>query len=156
MPDGFDLSMLSDMILPMLPIIGGVIVGLYAVARKSWKTEQTLREVHKEVCGTNDHPELGLKSQMNALTDRVSTLETQFGPFLKILEDSLSRLMIGGRPGNPIDTAMLGKIKLGFATVNEIEAFDGALVKEIEEKGPDALGVIVLRSWLALKKAERI
>ena len=154
MPDSFDLSMLTDMLLPMLPVIGGVIVALYAVARKSWKTEETLRDVHREVCGSADHPELGLVSQVKVLTTRVCTVETRFEPFLKVIEDSLSRMILGGVKGNPLDAAMLRKVKLGLASVEEIEAFDAALTKEIEENGSDALPLVVVRYWLALKKAE--
>lgn len=154
MSDGFDISMLTDMILPMLPVLGAIVVGLYAVARKSWKNEETLRDVHKEVCGTTDHPELGLVAQMTAIKDRVSTLETRFEPFLKVIDDSLARMMIGNVKGNPIDPAVLRKIKLGLATVAEIDAFDDELDKEIEEKGSEALPLVVVKYWVALKKAE--
>lgn len=144
----------TDLLWPMLPVIVTVVAAIYAVARKAWKNEDTLRDVHKEVCGTSDHPELGLVARVAALADRVTMLETRFEPFLKVIEDSLSRMMIGGVKGNPIDPAMLRKIKLGLATVQEIEAFDGALTKEIEEQGAEALPLVVVRYWVALKKAE--
>jgi hypothetical protein len=146
--------MITDMALPLIPILIGLVSALYVVARKSWKNEQTLRDVHKEVCGDREHPELGLVAQMAAVRLQVNTLRTQFEPFLKVLDDSLARMMTGGVKGNPIDVAMLRKIKFGHATLEEIEKLDAEIAQEIQEKGPDSLYLVMARYWLDLKKTE--
>jgi len=148
----------TDLILelwPLLPAIGSIITGLLLVAKKAWKNEATLNNLVEAVTGGEGQTDKGLVCMLAVLTKRVDTLTTQFGPFVELLNDSVSRMILGGIKGNPLDAIMLRKIKMGLATVEEIDAFDAEIAKEIETVGPDALPMTIVRYWLALKKAER-
>ena len=127
---------------PILTALAAVIAWVWRQGKSVGRAQDTLGDLKKEV------------SKIESMEKRLTIIETRFEPFLKMLEDSLSRMIIGDAKGNPLDPALLRKVKMGLASANEIDAFDGMLVKEIEEKGPEALSFVVVRSWLALKKAE--
>ena len=129
---------------PILTALAAIITWVWRQGKRVGQTQDTISDLKKEV------------SKIEGMEKRLTIIETRFEPFLKVLEDSLGRMIIGDAKGNPVDPALLRKVKMGLASVSEIDAFDDMLVKEIEQKGPAALSLIVLRSWLALKKAERL
>jgi hypothetical protein len=138
---------------PIVPAIGSIATALYVVAKKAWKNEATMATLVATVCGTKDRPELGLVDKLSDVVDRLSKLEVQFVPFIKMLDDSITRMMLGSK-GNPVDPVILRKIKMGVASVEEINKMDAEIAKDIEEQGPEAISLSVVRIWLALKKAE--
>ena len=127
---------------PILTALAAIIMWIWRQGKKVGKAQDTLSDLKKEV------------SKIEGMEKRLTIIETRFEPFLKVLEDSLGRMIIGNAKGNPLDPALLRKVKMGLASAKEIDAFDDMLVKEIEQKGPEALSFVVVRSWLALKKAE--
>jgi hypothetical protein len=136
---------------PIIPAMASIAAALYAVARKSIRTDECVKELVNIVEGKGEQK--GLLSTVVDLGLRLTILETRFDPFLKVVEDSLGRMVVGG---NPLDAGLLRKITMGLASIDEINKLDADIVKEIEEKGPEALSLVVVRYWLALKRAETI
>jgi len=137
-----DPASLAALLGPILTALAAILLWVWRQGKKVGKTQDTISDLKKEV------------SKIEGMEKRLTIIETRFEPFLKVLEDSLSRMIIGDAKGNPLDPALLRKVKMGLASAEEIDAFDGMLVKEIEQKGPEALSFVVVRSWLALKRAE--
>lgn len=91
---------------------------------------------------------------LGELEHRLTVAETRLEPFVKVVEESMERLV---KKGNPIELAVFKQIKEGGASLEMIDNVDAVLKKEFEESSDygELVSIMAVRYWLALRRQEK-